>query len=347
MSTQTRVHKTYTKRRKIMDNRQLTHVWAHGQSGKGSNLYSDGTTLKSYSTDIATKIDNIIYISSNNMSCTTSKHISYARQAVGCLNPSVFMTSAFSRRGSDPRHTHEAMIMPCVREAEQTLKYALENTRTRKSTKIAAISRYNQEKKRIQAHARRVGVTLPAMMEIEANPDELERYAVLKTEKEARELEARVKAQKKQQRLDKKQYVLWLTTGAGRCPNSFMVRGSDQITIKGDYVTYKNQKDYPEQPINQPVIKVVTSQGAECPLDHAIKALKFWESRRVISTASELRKFKSNVYEPYHTNGHVIHLGVFTLDSIDEAGTVKAGCHTFTAKEIQRFINQWREVLGL
>ena len=38
----------------------------------------------------------------------------------------------------------------------------------------------------------------------------------------------------------------------------------------------------------------------------------------------------------YHRNGTTMRVGAYPLDSIDENGTVKVGCHTFDRKEIER-----------
>jgi len=68
---------------------------------------------------------------------------------------------------------------------------------------------------------------------------------------------------------------------------------------------------------------VQTSRGAECPLDHARLALRLW--RRTIDAGMS--------WEP---NGHAVHLGHFTLDSIGADGTVRAGCHTIKRTELER-----------
>ena len=317
--------------RNVYPTDQVIHIWAHQgreSARNGSNVHFSGPELYSYSTTIAAIIDGVVYISANNMSVTTAKHISAASSATRHLDQ--FRTHAFSWSGSNPRLTHDAMIQPEAQDAIKTLEYALENTRTRKQTKLNAINEYMQRRKYILDHAARVGVTV-VMPEYEVNIKAVEQYQERKAAAAAAKEAARIKAQKKQQKEDKKQFNLWLTTGAGRCPYSFQERGNDFITIKNYDKSAAATTRY-----------VVTSQGAECPLDHAVKALKFYELQRNFEG-----KINAPMYKPYHTNGHKIPLGHFTLDSIDESGTVKAGCHTFTAKEIQRFINQWREVLGL
>jgi len=325
--------------RQVYPTDQVIHIWAHqGQESarNGSNVSFDGPELYSYSTTIAAIIDGIVYISDNNMSATTAKHIRQAWSATRHLEQ--FRTTAFTWSGSNPRLTHEAMIQPAARDAVNTLNYALENTRTRKQTKLNAINEYMQRRKYILDHAARVGVTV-VMPEYEVNIKAVEQYQERKAAERAAAELIRLKAQKKQQKEDAKQFKIWLTTGAGRCPASF-AHLRDWTVPQTDYITLKPDSLLIAAGTAQ--YKIVTSQGAECPLDHAVKALKFYELQRNFEG-----KINAPMYKPYHTNGHKIPLGHFTLDSIDESGTVKAGCHTFSAKEIQRFINQWREVLGL
>ena len=296
-----------------MNNDMVAHAWAHGRAAKGSNYRTDGVTLWSYYTEIATNIDGIIYISANNMSMSTSRHVGYAKRACGYNNPNIFITPAFSWSGSDPAHTHLAMIRPCVDRATQALDTCLASNR-RLDTKLNAIMGYNQERGRIIKHCVRVGIVPPEMPVYEVSEEVVKGYAARKAEEVAQAELKRQKAIKKQQKEDKKQFTAWLTTGEGSCPVSFKYD-----RVNGDYFTVRGDK-------------IVTSQGAECPVDHAVKAIRFWQSRNG---------------EPYHTNGHVIHLGIFTLDAIDAQGNVKAGCHTFTAATIQTFINTWKEVIGL
>lgn len=312
-----------------MNNSQVAHVWAHGKPGKGSNLKSDGITLTSYYTTIAARIDDIIYISADNMSRSTGRHLSYARQAVGYADD-IFRTHAFTWSGSNPALTHEAMILPEARYIIQALDVVLSSNR-RSTTKLDAIETYNYKKNQIIELAARVGVSLPEMPEVHNTEEAVKEYQEKARQAAEKREAARVAAQKKQQEDDKEQFNPWLQGIPVLFPYSFQkFDGTDyiKVSIGGD--------------------KVVTSQGAECPLDHAVKALRFWESRKIKKLNDDGPDTRSDKhFESYKTNGHKIPLGVFTLDSIDEAGTVKAGCHTFSRQEIERFINQWREVLGL
>jgi len=69
--------------------------------------------------------------------------------------------------------------------------------------------------------------------------------------------------------------------------------------------------------------EVVTSRGAHFPVSHAKRALAF------------IRKVRESG-QAYVRNGHTIHLGPYALDRIEPDGTVKAGCHVVSWKEIER-----------
>lgn len=317
-----------------MNNSQVAHNWAHGRRGKGSHFESDGVTLTSYWTYIAAKIDDIIYMADHSMSSSTSKHLSCARQAVNHERGNIFYTPAF-QYGHRPTISHRAMIVPAVEHAIRTLETALSQLRTRKATKEAAIHSYIQRREEIINLAARVGVEIPDFPQIDTTPEAIAEYQEQKRIAAERKEAARVAAVQKQQQEDKEQFKVWLTTGSGRCPTSYQGRPAfvESEKARTDYITIKGET-------------VVTSQGAEAPLDHVIKALTFYDSREIKPTYPGTT-LGARFFKEYQTNGHKVHLGIFTLDSIDEFGNVKAGCHCFTAAEIARFRAQWAEVLNV
>ncbi len=312
-----------------MNNEQVAHAWAHGHSGKGSNLTTDGVDLKSYSTVIAKTINGVHFISLDNMTPTTSKHLGYAKRAVSYQ---YFASPGFDMRLNWPDLSAAGLIKAAAERARADIERIF-SSRARQGTKLYAAERYTARRDEILAMAARFDVQI-TMPEYVASPEEIAAYQEKKKAADAAKEAARVKEQKKRQKEDKKQLDIWLTTGAGRCPGSYIERGNDFITLKPDSLLIA---------AGTAQYKIITSQGAECPLDHAVKALRFYNTRR----RDILQDDGRGLFHAWKTDGHKIPLGIFTLDSIDEAGTVKAGCHTFSAAEIQRFINQWREVLGL
>jgi hypothetical protein len=261
------------------------------------------------------------------MTATTGKHISAARQATRHMEQ--FYTPAFSRTGSNPRLTHEAMILPAVRDAMQALEQALAAPRTRQQTKCNAIGEYLHRRGIIIALAEQTGTVIHDMPVISHTSEGIAEYQEAKRQANARTEAARLKAQRKQQTADKKAFTAWLTTGAGQCPTSYRYNRTT-----GDYITITGHRTDGADNVLK-IGTVITSQGAESPLDHVRRALEFYDSRRLTGAT----------WTPYHTNGHTVRLGAFTLDSIDEYGNVCAGCHTFTAQEITRFRKQHATIL--
>ena len=238
-----------------------------------------------------------------------------------------------------------------------------------------SIERYSSRRAQIFDLAVRFNVAdLPDMPE--ATGDLKEKAKELAAKERTRKAEQKQREEERvraQRIIDQGQLDLWLQQGRGQFPRSFRKYGEDRLTIRDRAaVTVESA----EKMVKSPTAIVITSQGAEAPLDHVIKALKFYDSRKKLNykvTCTDCghisyydnpawnasgcfqeggcgnAKFGLRtgecvgyIFTPYHTNGHKIPLGNFVLDSIDDAGNVKAGCHTFTAQEIARFHKQWR-----
>lgn len=307
----------------VFPSREIAHLWAHQSQDNARNssdtISFEGAILRSYSTAIACIIDGVVYISRNNMSTTTAKHINYAVRATSHMER--FFTTAFQWGKGYPQLTHDAMLQPAAETAVRDLERALDNTKTRKKTKMTAVAAYIEERERIIAQANRFKVKLK-MPEMALEDGCLEAYQAAKDKADKAAERARLKAAKLQQIKDAAQYEVWLTTGAGRFPSSYSKEGDDKLTVRG--------------------AEVLTSQGVSVPLDHVVKALRFWAARKVIKNLDG-----KDYFTPWTTNGHAVHIGPYSLTSIDEAGICRIGCHTFQAATLEQFIAQWRGVLGL
>lgn len=66
-----------------------------------------------------------------------------------------------------------------------------------------------------------------------------------------------------------------------------------------------------------------TSRGASVPWAHAVKAFRFI-------------KLVRDAGSTWERNGKLIRVGHFTVDSVDEHGNMRAGCHLFKWSEIER-----------
>lgn len=76
--------------------------------------------------------------------------------------------------------------------------------------------------------------------------------------------------------------------------------------------------------------RVQTSRGAECPLEHAIRALRVW---RLAINANALPWTRGDFAEQ---DAQTV-LGHFKLDAINTDGSIRAGCHTIQRAELERF----------
>lgn len=317
----------------MSSNSQVQHLWANHRAGDSNNLHSDGTVLKSYSTPIAVWINNVAFISSNGMSPTTaSKHLSGLASA--CRGSETFYTPAFNYHDRTPPNA-AACLCAAADEMTETFKKIL-----RMRTYVnESIEHYEQRRAQILDLAERFKIGVPDMPE--ATGDLKEKAKELAAKERTRKAEQKQREEERQRAqkiIDQGQLDMWLQQGRGSFPSSFRKYGEDSLTIRDRAaVTVESA----EKMVKSPTAIVITSQGAEAPLDHVIKALKFYDSRQMEKTPQLFPDKKVIIFAPYHTNGHKIALGNFVLDSIDEAGNVKAGCHTFSAQEIARFRKQW------
>lgn len=320
-----------------MTNEQVCHVFAHHQAGDSNNLHSDGVTLKSYSTPIATWIEGVCFVSSNTFSITTaSKHLSPLHRAISYKG---FSTPAFR---------HGAWSAPsaaeCIIAAAEEMQTSFNKILRMRTYVTESINAYETRRNEILSMAARFQVQeLPEMPEVTGDlKEKAKELAAKEREKRVEEQRRKEERERAQRIIDQGELDLWLQQGRGWYPHSFRKHGADQITIKQGFSDCGHLQGMPTRNPNPDT--VITSQGAEAPLDHVIKALKFYDSRHYTERDTNGIGGSSRYTDrwiTYHTNGHKIHLGVFVLDSIDEAGNVKAGCHTFSAAEIARFRKQW------
>lgn len=74
---------------------------------------------------------------------------------------------------------------------------------------------------------------------------------------------------------------------------------------------------------------LVTSQRAEAPLTHAIRAFQFLKLCRD-------KAAKDSSFEGWRANGKRLRVGHFAIDSIDASGNFRAGCHKIQWAEVAR-----------
>lgn len=106
----------------------------------------------------------------------------------------------------------------------------------------------------------------------------------------------------------------------------------ERIWINGSildniYLRMVSRGTAPDQPENV----IQTTLGAEIPEAHG---------KRLWNIIKELKSRG----EDYKHNGHTIHVGVYSVDSIDTSGNLKAGCHNIKFETMQEFaLKYWGE----
>jgi hypothetical protein len=179
------------------------------------------------------------------------------------------------------------------------------------------IARAGNRAEALTALAEKYGFDVPAFFAID--PARVEAAAIYAAQYDAREQardrvrQAAAIKRQQQREQDLNIFEAWRSGAAGihQCPVSFRYdeAGGYYIAVHGD--------------------KVVTSGGAECPLDHARRGIAFWKSRLICNDVE-------TTFTPWQKNGHRVQLGVFQLDRIDADGTAFAGCHKFNVLELER-----------
>lgn len=260
--------------KKVFENRMVAHVWAQQNQSEGRSkngqFYFRGKTIFSYrdSWPLATFLKNgDVLLNSQRYSVTTSKHLSYVRNALKgdvkiwhvdrdlICNPDAFLKLSPKKREkflADKRAKEEA-------DNKAYKNRMAKEARARRKEKLAADKQ-----------------SLEELLTKWRNKEELNRY-----EQDA------IKSK-------------WREDHPGE-PQTDFIRLKDDKTIE-------------------------TNRGAECPAKFAKKI--YAQFKTCIATKTE-----------WHKNGHKLPAGHFEIDSIDENGNIKAGCHYFAAAEVQYIAN--------
>lgn len=306
----------------VGNNQFVSHAWAHqtqksARSGNGNFSFA-GKELRSYYTTIAYHFGEFILMSKDRFSLSTGTHLNLAWSATRDkrhIDSSIFQWGKqFSWEAPTPAQILEDMDGRMLNLMMSYPKKRTDSTRFGVALEVKQIAddiNYIIEFFKVDR--------APAVCPYDVEELKAKAYAA----QEKRYEVARANALKRQEKLRADNAELiekWLNGENVHLPYGLgQINGTNLLTIRGD--------------------KVHTSEGAEVPLSHVKKALQFYYSLK-LRTPGVIDGVWSD-FEPWRTNGHKVHLGVFTLDSIDEGGTVRAGCHVFSASEINRFVKKW------
>lgn len=291
----------------IVSNAMVAHLWANRSqphaANSGRSLYFEGDTIYSYGSHfpIARWADNVgapvVLFTSRGYSITTSGHKSTTRQAIP---PDATVLTVHNVLADSPA-AHLANLEGILNAFAAAVDTA---GRARKYT-----GRHLEKARQLRVSA----VAYAARFSLDCHdlpiPDEANLVEVAagqiarQAEADANRAEQRRVAMKAQRRSAAKTLRSWRQGGQSLYAVGASFAPANFCRVTGD--------------------EVETTAGATAPLAHVRRALPV--VLRIQATGRSWRP-----------NGETIRLGPFSVDSIDDEGTVHAGCHRFSRREVQR-----------
>lgn len=303
------------------DNHQVCHVWAQQtqREGYGSkkNIFFEGRTIYSYGYHFPMAIfldAATVLLNTDSYSVSTSRHQSYVRNAISHkvrLGASTAILKAFASYKDDnphkfPADVRDAIVKEVLAKCGGHMQAALKRKKASKREDDIGAAIYEIENafKIFDFFKAKRPKELEARHYLLTNDKEnVLRVYGEKIEKERKAAERKTaKARKARQIVMNETIAKWLMGERGCMIHDY--HGPVMLRVRGD--------------------NIETSQGAEFPIKHGIKAFKF------------IRWVKEGKASEWQKNGKRIPLGHFEIDAINSAGDVKAGCHTVLWPEIER-----------
>lgn len=301
-------------------NKDVAHSWAHQHADtSAASFMHRGPELISYGTTIGWHFGDFVLLSRDSFSMTTaSKHLSPTFNA--CRHLRIIKSGIF-RYGLtfDNPPTPDAILDSLEEQFTDLLK--LYPRKRNKGAALEQLQAIHADAEYVAAH---LGGTMPETMQgvdwsnLQA---EAEKVAEVERQREETRRQNEEKALQKRREEDAQAYASFLQGDTSHCPSSYRtVNGSHSLTIRpfiADIAPVGSEAE------------VVTSDGAHAPLSDVQTALHHLDALR-----------ESGLL-PWKRNGEKIQVGGYQIDRIDADGGVHAGCHFFSAEEIERFRKAW------
>jgi hypothetical protein len=355
----TQIQANTRKRKKtVFSTGEIPHLWAHKVQDSArnpqGNLYFDGDTIYSYGSHfaIARHVQNkcgksAVLFTTRSFSNTTSGHISAVKSAIPSNIP-VFNVY-------DPSLTQHSMglhVDGYVRSVELTARAAterkMETTRNEDAQRALALIA------ECRAFCQFFELTIPKFAKLpKIDADKLKRQRYAQQAREDKRIADRRAESERWQAKHRAEVETWLNSGI--CQHNPRHEFHDQYRCEemrkdeawreksaeiieawrqGDPSAHlRNTWNLPvmlrvrtfgaDESVAGEVGRVETSRGAQVPISHALRGLRF--VRAVVARG-----------EAFQTNGHTFHLGQYKIDRIETDGTLHAGCHVISLAEIER-----------
>lgn len=303
----------------VVNSGQVAHLWYHATQAHARNsnrsFYFDGDTIFSYGSHfpIARHVwtnkkhtgERAVLFTTRDYSVTTSCHKSAVRSAIPSSAAVFFVPNV----NAETREDHAANLAEYVQRIADTLD---ESSRARSSWAYRernehALALSND----VRAYAKFFRVQCPVLPVIPALDSE--RVKTL----EAKE-SARAGAREERERVQREHEAKRQAGLAGKWRT-----GEYNGSLYSLPIMLRIRDFGCDASARSQVAVVETSKGAQVPISHALRGLRF--VRQVVAGGQE-----------YVRNGHTFHLGHYAIDRIETDGTLHAGCHVISLAEIER-----------
>ena len=123
------------------NNANTANAFVLGHEMQGSNLYTNGDNIYSYSTEIASNCKGVILLNCRDYSNTTQRHKLHIRRAANAHRVKLFEVPFISWYGEPTATQHAANVEYLTGKAEEARKKG-QRARTRKAAYFAQAERY-------------------------------------------------------------------------------------------------------------------------------------------------------------------------------------------------------------
>lgn len=123
------------------NNANTANAFVLGYEMQGSNLYTNGNNIYSYSTEIASNCKGVILLNSRDYSNTTQRHKLHIRRAANAHKVTVFEVPFISWYGEPTATQHAANLEYLTSKAEEARQKGL-RARTRKAAYFMQAEKY-------------------------------------------------------------------------------------------------------------------------------------------------------------------------------------------------------------
>lgn len=301
-------------------NAQNAHIWAQqterGSKNKNDSLFFEGRTAYSYGYHFPLGVfinTDTVVLNTDSYSMSTSRHQSYVRQSVSHKRV-LFADTKICKILSNGVHSNLKNSLNEYLQSElENAFFRLNRKGIQKRTKAVHVAEFEAVLLSTQeiASCYKIKIAKKFTNVLEKLNNDLSwamtGFKKAEAAKKLAEKRAKIKRQE-QYEIDAQEAIKHFIAG-------------DRLTYEDNHVLSRSKKIYMRPLIDSKTMR--TTQGAEFPIEHGIKAFQF------IADCVENRA-------EWKANGHAIKLGNFHIDRIETNGNVTAGCHYVEFSEIER-----------